>query len=252
MPHKKDEGVSAVNQDFIRYDQVNKSHTYHLAEVEGEDQFDDEFEIRTCDIGPALSGDEAGTAQFARDLGSAMEEIGFAILEGHGVDPALYDEAEEKVIEFFTTTPLDEKLRYRAARFGSVSQGYFPIKETSDIHPDLVEGWVWCRRAFDIPQDRDTPFQPEDFWPRPEYEPFFRRLCLEHEKLILPITQACFRHLGVDPHWYDDKLTRTNFAMRPEPAGSWDTRTSTCSPFFPHQRWRDCKHGIARVTNGCV
>ena len=45
-----------------------------------------------------------------------------------------------------------EKMRFRAERHGSVSQGYFPIEETSDIHPDLVEGWVWCRRAFDIPQ----------------------------------------------------------------------------------------------------
>ena len=45
---------------------------------------------------------------------------------------------------------LEEKLRYRAQRHGSVNQGYFPIKETSEIHPDLVEGWVFCRRAFDL------------------------------------------------------------------------------------------------------
>ena len=23
-------------------------------------------------------------------------------------------------------------------------------EQTSDIHPDLVEGWVWCRRAFEV------------------------------------------------------------------------------------------------------
>ena len=40
-------------------------------------------------------------------------------------------------------------MRFRAQRHGSVNQGYFPIKETSDMHPDLVEGWVFCRRAFD-------------------------------------------------------------------------------------------------------
>ena len=59
------------------------------------------------------------------------------------------------MLDLFTSTPLEEKMRFRAARHGSVAQGYFPIEETSEIHPDLVEGWVWCRRAFDIPQDRD-------------------------------------------------------------------------------------------------
>ena len=70
------------------------------------------------------------------------------------------------MLDLFTATPLEEKMRFRAARHGSVNQGYFPIEETSDIHPDLVEGWVWCRRAFDMPQERDAPFRPEDFWPR--------------------------------------------------------------------------------------
>ena len=95
-----------------------------------------------------------------------------------------------------------------------MSQGYFPIKETSDIHPDLVEGWVFCRRAFDIPQERDTPFREEDFWPIPDAEPFFRTIVLEHEKLILPLIQSSFRYLGVDPHHYDDRLTETNFGFR--------------------------------------
>ena len=74
----------------------------------------------------------------------------------------------DSVLDLFTSTPLEEKMRFRAERHGSVSQGYFPLEETSDIHPDLVEGWVWCRRAFDIPQQRDGPFRAEDYWPRAE------------------------------------------------------------------------------------
>jgi isopenicillin N synthase-like dioxygenase len=105
-------------------------------------------------------------------------------------------------------------MRFRAERYGSVSQGYFPLEETSEIHPDLVEGWVWCRRAFDIAQDRDGPFRPEDYWPRAEYEPQFRRLVLAHEQLFKPIAQAMFQGLGVDPHIYDRKLTGTNFGLR--------------------------------------
>ncbi len=105
-------------------------------------------------------------------------------------------------------------MRFRARRHGSVNQGYFPLKETSDIHPDLVEGWVFCRRAFDLGDDPSRPFRAEDFWPRPELEPVFRRLCLAHEALILPLMQSLLGYLGCDPHLYDRKLTRPSFGQR--------------------------------------
>src|SRR6476619_4944811 len=133
---------------------------------------------------------------FAQELGDALREIGFAILSGHGVDPALYDEAETKVGEMFTRLSLDEKMRYRAQRHGSVNQGYFPVKETSNMHPDLVEGWVFCRRAFE---------RPKEFWPIAEYEEFFRRIVEAHEALILPVMHSLLRSLGCDPHLYDRK-----------------------------------------------
>lgn len=193
----KEDGIRATNQDFIRYEQVEKAQTYHLAETPSDEQFDDDFRIRTCDM---------RSATFAQDLGDALREIGFAILEGHGVDPALYDEAHDKVGEMFERLSLDEKMRFRAQRHGSVNQGYFPIKETSNMHPDLVEGWVFCRRAFES--------HAEDFWPLPEYEPFFRHLVLAHEQLILPVMQSLLTYLGCDPHAYDRRLTGTNFGLR--------------------------------------
>ena len=137
----KDDGIHARNQDFIRYEQVEKHQEYHLAE-DAQEQFDEEFQIRTCDM---------RSATFACDLGEALHEIGFAILEGHGIDPVLYDDAEKKIVEMFERLSFEEKMRFRAQRHGSVNQGYFPIHETSKQHPDLVEGWVFCRRAFDFP-----------------------------------------------------------------------------------------------------
>jgi isopenicillin N synthase-like dioxygenase len=202
-----------LNQDFSRYDQVKKAHTYRLAEHES-DAFDEDYEIATLDLGRFLTGDAGDKARFAEAFTGALREIGFAVLVGHGVDAALYDETHDSVLDLFTSTPLEEKMRFRAARHGSVAQGYFPIEETSEIHPDLVEGWVWCRRAFDMPQDRAAPFRPEAFWPRADYEPRFRRLALAHEALFKPIAQAMFQGLGCDPHVYDDKLTATNFGLR--------------------------------------
>jgi isopenicillin N synthase-like dioxygenase len=205
--------IDALNQDFKKYDQVEKSHTYHLAE-HATDEFDEDYEIATLDFQQFVHGGAEEKARFAGQFAAALQEIGFAVLVGHGVDPALYDEMQNSVVDLFTSTSFDDKLRFRAERFGSVAQGYFPLEATSDIHPDLVEGWVWCRRAFDIPQRRETPFRPEDFWPKAEYERQFRRLVHAHEALFKPIAQAMLQGLGCDPHLLDEKLTETNFGLR--------------------------------------
>jgi len=205
--------VDSVNQQFSRFDQVRKSHTYRLAESES-DEFDEDYEIATLDFAPFLQGDGADKERFAKAFADALEEIGFAVLIGHGVDPALYDDLEDLTLDLFTSTSLAEKMRFRAERHGSVNQGYFPIEETSDIHPDLVEGWVWCRRAFEIPQNRESAFRAEDYWPKAEYEQRARRLVLAHEALFKPIARAMLQGLGCDPHLFDAKLTETNFGLR--------------------------------------
>jgi isopenicillin N synthase-like dioxygenase len=209
---RKERGVAATNRDFIGYEQVTKAQSYHLAEAGHDEAFDEDYEVATLDLGRFLRGDEGERRAFARELHAALAEIGFAILVGHGVSPELYAAAEEAVLELFTQASLDEKLRYRARRHGSVNQGYFPLKQTSDIHPDLVEGWVFCRRAFDLGERPD--WRAPDFWPRPALEPVFRRLCLAHEALILPVMQSLLLGLGCDAHLYDARLTRTNFGQR--------------------------------------
>ena len=43
---KQKDNIKAVNQDFSQYDQVEKKQVYHLSEIEGEDQFDDDYIIQ--------------------------------------------------------------------------------------------------------------------------------------------------------------------------------------------------------------
>ncbi|HZW91104.1 MAG TPA: 2-oxoglutarate and iron-dependent oxygenase domain-containing protein [Myxococcaceae bacterium] len=212
MSDRKTQGIEATNQAFRQYDQVVKPQEYHLAEADHREVFDEETRIPICDLGRFLHGNETDKQAFAVELGDALRRLGFAILEGHGVDPALYDEADARILEVFSQVPLEDKMRHRAQRFGSVNQGYFPIKETTDIHPDLVEGWVFCRRAFDL--DDDPAYQESDFWPRPGFEPIFRRVAEAHGRLILPVMQSLLRSLGCDPHLYDRRLTGTNFGLR--------------------------------------
>lgn len=215
MGDLKDKGIDAYNQDFSQFEQVNKPQRYHLAEKLEDDEFDDEFQIQSCDMSAYFHGGEEGKQAFARQLGSALQDIGFAILTGHGIAAELYRNITDLTHMFFTNTSEEQRLPYQAKRCGSVNQGYFPIKETTIIHPDLVQGWVFCRRAFDIEhRGSDQPYTERDFWPHPGYEKKFRELVLAQEALIQPVMSSLLRYLACEPHLYKDKLVHTNFGFR--------------------------------------
>jgi isopenicillin N synthase-like dioxygenase len=209
---KQAQGILAANQDFKKYDQVKKDQLYNLVESSTDDQFDNDFEIEKVDMTAYLANEVGAKEEFSHLIGEAMESIGFVILTGHGIDTELYQTAEKKITELFESTDESERKPYLAKREGSVNQGYFPIKKTTVIHPDLVEGWVFCRRAFDL--DSAKIYRESEFWPLANYEPFFRELCLAHEQLVIPIMQGILRYLGCEPTLYDEKLTKPNFGFR--------------------------------------
>ena len=222
---RKEHGVRATNQEFGRYEQVEKRQEYALAEGGRADEFDEEYRIRTVDMAPYLRGGDAEAQAFARELGRALQDIGFAILVGHGVAPALFERVEAAIARLFTGHALAEKQRFAARRHGSVNQGYFGLRETSDIHPDLVEGWVFCRRAFDLGEE---PVNLADFWPDPGEERVFRELVQALEPLILPVMRSLLRYLRCDAHLYDRRLTRPHLGLRLNyypPLGEKDRRS---------------------------
>lgn len=212
-PSPREDGFDPArfNQELRAYEQVEKLQRYRLAE-DAEEEFDEGFVLAPCDLSRLDSSDREERAAAVHELGESLEDTGFAVLTGHGVDPALYAEAHRRTREFFESHALERKLPYRARRQGSVNQGYFPIRETTMIHPDLVEGWVFCRRAFDLAGD--PVWDESAFWPSPGWEPFFRRVVLANEPLIHRIMRAVLEYLGEDPRLYDERLTATNFGFR--------------------------------------
>ena len=70
--------VDSLSSQFVKYDQVTKSHTYRLAEG-GADEFDEDYEIATIDFEPFLLGGEADKARVASEFAAALEEIGRAL-----------------------------------------------------------------------------------------------------------------------------------------------------------------------------
>ena len=205
------EAPAEFNQEFRAYEQVAKLQRYRLAEGEDE-EFDEEFVLEPCDLSLLRSPDASDRARLTRELGESLEDTGFAVLTGHGVDPALYAEAHRNTRRFFESHSLSRKLRYRARRQGSVNQGYFPMRETTVIHPDLVEGWVFCRRAFDL--EGNPSWDESRFWPSPGWEPFFRRVVVANEALIHPIMRTILDYLGEDASLFEERLEATNFGFR--------------------------------------
>jgi len=212
MDDLKTQGIKAKSQQFKRFEQVTKTQDYHLAETAGAENYDDDYQIQVCDMRALFEGNQQQRQNFIQQLGDALKGIGFAILSDHGIDTSVYQQTDQLIRQLFTETDETERLAFLAQRHGSVNQGYFPAKQTTIIHPDLVQGWVFCRRAFNM--ENDESFEPLKFWPKAEYEKKFRQLCLAQEKLILPIMQCLLAYLGCDPHLYDKKLSKTNFGFR--------------------------------------
>src|SRR5882724_6950947 len=82
--------------------------------------------VPVIDISPYWSGDSAARCALATDVDRTCREIGFMVIAGHGVNPALI-EAVEATSRAFFDLPLDEKMRIvRPAP--DVTRGYMPMK----------------------------------------------------------------------------------------------------------------------------
>ena len=206
MADRKAGGVDATNQAFIRYDQVEKKQEYHLAEASHHEAFDEEYRIRTCDVGRFLRGNEADKRALRHRAGRGAPATS-ASRSSKATASMRRSTTRPKPgsLELFTAgdTRGEAALSRPAPRLG---ESRLLPDQGDERHPSrpgrrlgLLPARVRSRRA--------CAFHAADFWPRPELEPFFRRLCQSHETLVLPVMQSLLTYLGCDPHLYDRKLT---------------------------------------------
>lgn len=70
--------------------------------------------IPTIDLTAARLGGEEGEREVSRQIDRACREIGFFTLCGHGIDPAVFEEANAALREFFSL-PLSDKMTCKLA-----------------------------------------------------------------------------------------------------------------------------------------
>ena len=87
------------------------------------------LDVPIIDIAPFRLGDEAGRRQVAEAVDRACRDIGFLVIRGHGVDPALIERTRAVSRDFFDL-PLAQKLRV-AKPAVDVTRGYTGMDEES-------------------------------------------------------------------------------------------------------------------------
>ena len=163
-----------------------------------------------------LTAFESDRDRFVAQLGEAYERFGFCGIKNHGVPDEIVAGAYRVFRQFFEL-PEETKRKYHLSGLGG-ARGYtgFRVETAKDsAHPDLKEFWQIGR---DLPADhphRDKV--PPNVWP--EEVPGFRdaglRLYHELDALGQRVLQAMALYLGIDEHWFDDKVNEGNSILRP-------------------------------------
>jgi isopenicillin N synthase-like dioxygenase len=147
--------------------------------------------VPIIDVAPFCDGGAAARRAIATEVGRAVNDIGFLVITGHGVDPALVAEVQAVSNQFFDL-PIMEKQRV-ARPAPDVTRGYIALEGESvgrsqgldvpgDLNESLMIGPVDATGDlyFTGPQAA-RHFHP-NLWPqrpaelRPLYEAYFRTM----------------------------------------------------------------------------
>jgi len=153
--------------------------------------------------------------RFTQTLGDSYARWGFAVISDHGLEQARIDAALEQMKAFFAL-PEEVKRKYKLPVAGQ--RGYTPFGiETAKghTHYDLKEFWHVGR---DLPPGH--PFRdhmPDNIWPDAELPEFRQKVTWLYQALDamgLKVLEAISVYLGLDRHFFDDKVDLGNSILR--------------------------------------
>lgn len=174
--------------------------------------------IPVIDISAYRRGDADGIAAVARAIDDACRSVGFLIITGHGVDPALIERTRRVAFEFFAL-PHDVKMAYKIPpdRYrGYTSPGSESLAASygQDTPPDLKESFNMG--PVDVPDDeyhseaRAGAFFAPNWWPAevPDIEAVWSDYYRAMERLSADLMRLFALALDLPEHTFDDKVDR--------------------------------------------
>ena len=178
--------------------------------------------IPVIDLGPYLAARQGAFGATARELGQALEDVGFFVIVNHGVPQALIDRTFAEARRFHAQ-PMEAKL---ALRMNEHNNGYMMLGRyavwTSDVNandkPDLNEAFFVKReRGPDDPLVRaGRRFAGPNQWP--EDLPGFREAVLTYTDTVDALGRAllplCAAALALPADAFDAAFAESQFSFR--------------------------------------
>ena len=174
-------------------------------------------QIPVIDLESFPRGDRATRVRVAKQLGSAAETLGFVVISGHGIDPALGTLLKEAAIRFFDLPRVTKMIIRRPTN--DQNRGYIPYGEETlvrmaggDSPPDYKE--VFAIGPDDVPQEQyftgagSYPSFAPNLWPdaptdlRPKMLAYWQQM----EKLMRVIGEALAIALDLPDDAFADVL----------------------------------------------
>jgi isopenicillin N synthase-like dioxygenase len=153
-------------------------------------------------------------ARFVAEFGAALQHYGFVSIHGHDIGSALTEPSYQAIRRFFA---LEEALKHKYVVPGTGgARGYTPfgIETAKDQSaPDLKEFFHVGRELA-----HDNPYgMLPNVWPSelPELRTSTLALWRALEALGTELLRATALFLGLDAHWFDDKIDHGNSILRP-------------------------------------
>lgn len=151
--------------------------------------------VPTLDFAKLRSSDDNIRSQAEVDLGTALQETGFFILENHTVEAQLIGKAYQEAEAFFTLSDA-QKAAYEKPELNG-QRGYTSFGKEQAVgadQPDLKEFWQVGRTPG--PDESDHPYGG-NFWPveRPEMGETFTALYDQLQDCGMALLQAASRYL---------------------------------------------------------
>jgi isopenicillin N synthase-like dioxygenase len=180
--------------------------------------------IPVIDLAPAHDGDAGGRRAVAAQIDMACRALGFLVITGHGVAPALIEETRAAALKFFAL-PVEEKIKSRMRP--TAYRGFLPSESEAlaqsldnQSPPDLKE--VFNIGPVDVGTDAYLAWEADGFfarniWPEamPELQSIFSRYYRQMSALATELMRLFALGLGVPEAFFDDKIDRhiTNFSV---------------------------------------
>lgn len=172
--------------------------------------------IPSVDLRDFVHGDIETKARFVAALGDAYENIGFVAVKNHLIQDETVQKLYKEVQSFFDL-PIDVKLKYEIAGLAG-QRGYtsFGKEHAKDSNAgDLKEFWHFGQQVTD-----GDPIQseyPENVFTDelPGFNEIGIKAYQELEKTGQYMLRAIAIHLGLDEHYFDDKIHNGNSILRP-------------------------------------